>query len=263
MDPDSSTLDSRFRISSTAWWIGLTSIVLAVIAIMATPGIPVRGCFHSKGCFPLPEPPLLYGGLVLGIGSFLSTLVGRVPRHWVVGWSLTLTGLSTLVIAGIPVAGRMLLGGAEVARHLSSFERAFTIVLAMSLMFVALGVVMVTTGLLASMLVSGPRSTPVSYVAEADPRPRWVREVETVRAALLGCGASHLGSDESQLVAELAYALRSGALEVPTHLEVAGAQLLDVLSRSTTDFDMRGSVIRLLDRALTFADQSAPPYRAC
>lgn len=263
MDPDPEPLVSRFRISATAWWIGLASIVLAVTAIMATPGQSVSGCFHAKGCFPVPELPLVHGGIVLLLGSLFSTLAGRVPRHWVIGWNLTLTGLATMVIVGVPVVDRVILADAQVARHFSVFERAFTAVLALSLMFVALGVLMVATGLLASALVSRPQNAPISFVAGPDPRPRWTQEVEMVRAALRGSRRRHLASGESQLVAELAYELRGGALEIPEHLETTGVQLLDLLSRKARRFDVRGSVLGLLDRAMTVGSDGSRPYRSC
>lgn len=263
MDPDPEPpLGSRFRISATAWWIGLASIVLAVLVIKATPGSPVQGCFHSKHCFPLPERPLLYGGLVLLFGSFFSTLGGRVPRHWVVGWNLTLTAIATLVIAGIPILDRVIFADAAVATHFTLFERAFTTVLAMSLMFVTLGVLEVAVGVVAGALVPAPTITPVSYVAGPDRRPRWTQEMEAVAAALQGSRHRRLDSGESQLVAELAYGLRGAELEVPEYLASTGVQLLDLLSRKSRRLDVRGAVLGLLDRAMTLGLQGSTPYRS-
>lgn len=262
MDPDPEPLASRFRIPSSAWWIGLASIVLAVIAIEATPGPAVTGCFHSKHCFPLPASPLLYGGAVLLAGAFLSTLVGRIPRHWVIGWNLTLTAIATMTIVGVPVVDRIIFADARVAQVFTVFERGVTVVTATSLMFVALGVVMVATGLLASVLVGAPRLPSVCDTGP-DLRPRWKQEIEMVRVALRGSRRRRLASSESQLVAELAYELRGGSLQTPTHLEGTGVQLLDLLSRKARSFDVRGSVLGLLDRAMTRRADGGLPYRSC
>ncbi|MCA9705171.1 MAG: hypothetical protein KDK70_04885 [Myxococcales bacterium] len=234
-----------------------------MVAIGATPGPAVRGCLHAKTCFPTPQLPLVHGGLVLMAGAFLSTLVGRVPRHWVVGWSLTLTGIATLAIVGVPVVDRVILADAQVTRYFSAFERGVTVVTATTLMFGALGVLTVAMGLLATALAPAPRYAPGERAARPDSRPRWTREIATVQAALGGSRRRHLASGESQLVAELAYELRGGSPEIPAHLEATGVQLLDLLSRKTRGFDVRGSVLRLLDRALTRGDATVRPYRSC
>lgn len=263
MDPDPGpALAGRFRISSTAWLIGLLSIALAVVAIVVTPGPAVQGCFHSKHCFPLPLSPLLYGGAVLLTGAALSTAVARIPRHWVVGWNITLAFIATLVIAGGPLLTRVIFPVFDAPIRPYLLERGTTVVTALSLMFVTLAVLNVVVGMLASALVGTPKLSPVSYVAGPDPRPQWQQEMEAVRAALQDSHRRSLGSSESQLVAELAYHMKGGELEVPTHLEHTGTQLLDLLTRDGDCLDVRGAVLGVLDRALSFARKHALPYRA-
>jgi len=258
-------VDPPLRIPLSAWWIGLASIALALVVTLATPGPTVSGCFDSKHCFPVPRAPLLCGGLVLVVGSFLSVAVGRIPRHWVVGWSLTLSGLATVTFVGAPLTWWVLrwavLTPAGQLEYVSLLGPVFTVLMVVSLLFGGLSVLLVASGLLASAWVGAPPVAPISSVAGPDPRPRWRRELEAIRAALLdGCEGT-LDSSESLLVAELAYALQNKELTVPEHLEDTGAQLLELLTRDDRAFDTRAWVLRLLTQALALEDGRDSPYR--
>lgn len=255
-DPD---LDARLRIPASAWWIGLASIVLAVVVLIATPGPATQGCFHRKSCFPVPMPPLLYAGLVLMLGAFLSTLVGRVPRHWVVGWTVSLSALATLVMMSTAVVA--------VVMNLASlralpFHVAVAVTVATALLFVVLSVVLLIPALLASVWVPAPRSTAVPQASGPDPRPPWQREVQAIRAALGGSRHGRLTSSESLLVAELAYALQAGTLLAPTHVAAIGGQLLDALVLEQRRRDVRAAVLGMLERATSHGEGRMTPYRA-
>lgn len=265
MDPDPASHQPH-RIPPIAWVAALASIALAAVTVMVVPGPAMEGCLHAKGCFPLPKAPLLAAGGVLLLGAALATLLGRIPRHWIVGWSVAMAGMATMVLAVVPLAigtaplysSVRPIGGGP-ARY-SDFELAFTLGTGSLLTFVVLSVALAVVGLLVGVLVPEPELEPLPEEHERDGRPHWQRQLEAVHAALDG-GPRPLSSSESLLVAELAYQVDNGELEVPASLTTLGAQLLDLLSRDGAG--VRDRVLGLLRRAMDQGGDRIGPYRAC
>lgn len=237
---------SDFRIPARAWFIALAFIVLAGVAMIAVPGEPVRGCFFAKTCNVIAGPPFYVGVLVLVIGAALSTWLGGVPRHWVVGWTATTAAIAAVVVVAMP----LLVTPRAVAQDLRE------LCLATGLSFCVFWIVQIPGALVASLFDSPLRPRVVATEVLRDDRPQWLREVAAVLASIDSARASMLTASETQLVAELVFRLESDD-GTPTPVVQHAARLRSLLSR---DAAPRQATVLLLTAA-AHAGSAHDPYR--
>jgi hypothetical protein len=237
---------ATFKIPRRAWVVALVSLLAAEAALYAVPGPAYEGCLMEKNCGIHPLPPALVAGAVLLLGAGVSVWLGRIPRHWVVGWSAATAGIAAFMLAGAPLA-------LSTPMHPATWRIA---IIGFLLCFCALWVLQIGVGLVATLVPCpfGPRLQPTKRVIED--RPRWQREASAVLAALEGGRAKTLTASESQLVAELVFTLEADD-DAPPRLT---AQLRSILSGRAEGASRQAAVLALV-RAVTTPAAARDPYR--
>lgn len=239
---DFSDLDTEaFRIPPRAWGLAFLGIALAGLVLWAVPGPAYVGSFAVKSGRVFPQAPFVLATLTLLVGGGLAVWLGRVPRHWITGWSAATGFIAAVVLVAMP----LVLTHPYESSDVGYWWRECLI--SSVLCFCFFWLVQIPVGLMATLLPAPSRTRIAHTPVLQDDRPLWLREVTSALATIANGGTPALTSAESQLVGELAFTLAAGA--GPPALIQHAARLRSILARTDASIDVREAIADELRRA--------------